>query len=174
MQVRTKTTLTTCCFLKCIVGECFIMDKKFIISVIAVLILLLVVVVSYTGENPHAVDKSGEKMSFNVSSGSSTLTSFIQTVKTKAYYEGYDVETVKWMESLGDKRVFSGNDSIVIMDSAEAGKIPQDPGITDVYIYDHFSGEVIEKHKLTDKCPMIYYVKNVEFIEQEIVGNGLA
>lgn len=50
----------------------------------------------------------------------------------------------------------------------------QEPGITDVYIYNHFTAEVIETHKLCNKCPTEYYVQNVANTSQEIVSNGLA
>ena len=90
------------------------------------------------------------------------------------YFEGYDADTLKWMEDLGDQKVFMSDDCIVIMDSSNAGKIPEDPGITDVYIYNYFDAEVIENHDLGDELPTVYLVKNVKFINQEIVGNGLA
>jgi len=37
------------------------------------------------------------------------------------------------------------------MDASEANNIPKESDITDVDIYEHFSAEVIEMHKLGDK-----------------------
>lgn len=147
--------------------------KKWTIGIIVVLSVLFVLFVAYMDDNPNAIG-GGETMSFNVSSGFSQVSAAVENIKTLPYYQGYDAETVKWMESLGDKRIFSGDNAIVIMDSYDARKIPQDPGITDVYIYDIFTAKVIESHDLGSKLPTVYYVKDVEFINQEIVGNGLA
>ena len=149
------------------------MDKKWTVPIVMVLVALFVFAVAYMGDDQN-INDSGDKMSFNVSSGSSELNKAIEFIKTSPNYEGYDAETVKWMESLGNKRVFFGNDAIVIMDIFNAKKIPHAPGITDVYIYDHFSARVIENHDLGDKYPRVYYVKNVKFVDHEIISNGLA
>lgn len=148
--------------------------KKWTIAVIIVLSALFVLVVAYIDDNPSALDSSTESKTFNVSSGPSELSNVINTIKTKPYYEGYDAETVKWMETLGKKKVFFGNNAIVIMDSSDAGKIPPDPGITDVYIYNIFTAKVLEKHDLGYKYPSVYLVEKVKFVDQEIVGTGLA
>lgn len=139
------------------------------ILIIAVLVLVLALAVVYSFDN--SLEESSQ--SFNVSA-TSNLTNLIDTIKTMPYFEGYDVETLNWMESLGDKAVFSGDDVIVIMDVFEAQKIPSDPGITDVFVYNHFQARVIEKHALGRNLSDVYYVDNVKFKNQEIVGNGLA
>lgn len=149
------------------------MNKKWVIVFVILLVALFLMIFAYMN-NPNEIGKSGEIVSFNVSSGHSDLSGVIDNIKTKPYYEGYDAATVKWMESLGNKQVFIGNDSIVIMNINDARKIPPTPDITDVYIYDHFTAEVIEKHALGGKYPTVYYVKNVKYTDQEIIGNGLA
>ena len=148
--------------------------KKWNIAIIIVLAALFVLIVAYIGDNTDVTNNSGETMQFNVSSGPSELSNVINRIKTSPDYKGYDVETIKWMESLGNKRVFIGSDAIVIMDNADAMNIPEDPGITDVYVYNHFTANVIESHGLGNKYPTVYYVKNVKFIEQEIIDTGLA
>lgn len=148
--------------------------KRWTIPIIIVLAVLFVLAVAYIDDNPDVLDRSGEKISFNVSSGSSELSKVINNIKTLPRYEGCDAETVKWMESLGNKQVFFGDDAIVIMDISNAAKIPEDPGVTDAYVYNYFTAEVIENHDLGDRLPNVYHVKDVEFIGQEIVGNGLA
>ena len=150
------------------------MNNKWLIPIIIVLVALFAVAVAYLDENPDAINNSGETMSFNVSSGPSDLSEVIKSIKTLPYFEGYDADTLKWMEDLGDQKVFMGDDCMVIMDSSNAGKIPEDPGITDVYIYNYFDAEVIENHDLGDELPTVYLVNNVKFINQEIIGNGLA
>ena len=150
------------------------MNNNWTIPIIIILAALFVLLVAYADDNPTAVDTTGKTMHFNVSSGPSELGKLIDNIKTKPYYEGYNTQTVEWMESLGNKKVFFENNSVVIMNTIDAGKIPQDPGITDVYIYNYFTAEVVESHDLCDKYPTVYYVQNVKFIKQEIVGNGLA
>lgn len=150
------------------------MNKKWTISIVIVLAALFVLFVAYIDDNPDVLNNSGEIKSFNVSAGSSSLPKSIEYIKTSPNYDGYNAETVKWMESLGEKRVFFGEDGIVIMDIYEANKIPPEPGITDVYIYDHFTASIVESHDLGQKYPTVYYVKNVKFTNQEIVSNGLA
>lgn len=150
------------------------MNTKWTIAILIVLIALFVLIFAYMDANQDVTDHSGKTMSFNVSSGSSELSKAIDNIKTLPYYKGYNAETVKWMESLGSKRIFFGNDSVVIMDSSDAEKIPPEPGITDVYVYEHFRAEVVENHDFCDKYPTAYYVKNVSYTGQEIIGNGLA
>lgn len=149
------------------------MDKKWFILII-ILLVALSVMIYLNNNSSQVIDKSGEKLSFNVSSGSSVLSRFVNDTKTKLDYVGYDRDTVKWMESLGDKRVFFGNESVIIMDIGNAEKIPDDHDITDVFVFDHFKADVVENHKLCDKIPEVYYVENVTFLNQEIVDAGLA
>ncbi|WP_296791690.1 hypothetical protein [uncultured Methanobrevibacter sp.] len=149
------------------------MDKKWFILII-ILLVALSVMIYLNNNSSQVIDKSGEKLSFNVSSGSSVLSRFVNDTKTKPDYVGYDRDTVKWMESLGDKRVFFGNESVIIMDIGNAEKIPDDHDITDVFVFDHFKADVVENHRLCDKIPEVYYVENVTFLNQEIVDAGLA
>lgn len=149
------------------------MDKKWFILII-ILLVALSVMIYLNNNSSQVIDKSGEKLSFNVSSGSSVLSRFVNDTKTKPDYVGYDRDTVKWMESLGDKRVFFGNESVIIMDIGNAEKIPDGHDITDVFVFDHFKADVVENHRLCDKIPEVYYVENVTFLNQEIVDAGLA
>ncbi len=142
--------------------------KKWTIAIVVVLVALFVLVVAYMADNPNAAD---ETMSFNVSSGSWKSGEYIKDIKT--HHKEYDPETVKWMESLGNKQIFFGNDSIIIMNDIDARKLHQDVDVTDVYIYHHFTAEVVETHNLTEGRP-VHYVKNVNYINQEIVDTGLA
>ena len=150
------------------------MNNRWAIPLVIIFSVLFVLVVAYIADNPDVIDHSGERMSFNVSSGASDLTKVIKNIKTLPYYEGYDEGTVEWMESLGNKQVVFGDDAIVIMDGFEAMKIPYDVDVTDAYVYNYFTAEVVENHGLGVGHTTVYYVKNVKFTGQEIVGNGLA
>ena len=126
------------------------MDKKWFILII-ILLVALSVMIYLNNNSSQVIDKSGEKLSFNVSSGSSVLSRFVN-----------------------DKRVFFGNESVIIMDIGNAEKIPDGHDITDVFVFDHFKADVVENHRLCDKIPEVYYVENVTFLNQEIVDAGLA
>lgn len=150
------------------------MNKKIGTAIIIMLTALLIVTTVCIYANPQVEDHSSETVTFNVSSGANPINETIKYINTLPYYEGHSKECVEWMESLGDKKVFYGHNTIIIMNSSDAERIPPEPGITDVYIYNIFKADVIENHSLVKDHEMVYYVENVEFINQEIVGNGLA
>ena len=150
------------------------MNNKITLSIIVIMVALFVLLMAYIGDNPDAIDRSGEKMSFNVSAGYWDMDNFINSTQTLPYYKDCDADTIKWMESLGDKKVLTGADAIVVMSPHEAGKIPDDPGITDAFVYNHFKAKVIETQSLGKDYPTVYHVENVDFTDQEIIGNGLA
>lgn len=150
------------------------MNNKITLSIIVILVALFVLLMAYIGDNPDAIDRSGEKMSFNVSAGYWDMDNFINSTQTLPYYKDCDADTIKWMESLGDKKVLTGADAIVVMSPHEAGKIPDEPGITDAFVYNHFKAKVIETRSLGKDYPTVYHVENVDFTDQEIIGNGLA
>lgn len=150
------------------------MNNKITLPIVIILVALFVLLMAYIGDNPDAIDHSGEKMSFNVSAGYWDMDSFINSTHTLPRYKDCDPDTIKWMESLGDKRVLTGEDAIVVMSTHEAEKIPEDPGITDAFVYNHFKAKVIESRSLGKDYPTVYHVENVEFTGQEVIGNGLA
>ena len=134
----------------------------FIVFILAILGLSLLCVVDNSSN-------SGNETTFNVSSeGPDDLKELINEIKTEEYYKGYDNETIKWMESLGNKYVFFSSDEYVIMDRADANKIPS-VYACDVDFYEIFSGDVIEKHSLGsgENFKDVYYVKNVNYIREE-------
>lgn len=151
------------------------MTKKTVIGIVLVLVVILaLVVVYYVSEVPNE-DYSGNEELKVYSEGPMELSKIIEDIETKPYYEGYDNETLKWMKSLGEKEVFSGNGTFVIMDSHEASKIPS-VYATDVIIMEKFSCDVIERHSLGNfqYSEEVLLVKNVDYIGEEIIDLGLA
>ena len=143
------------------------MDKKIILPIV-VLLVILACALTYSFSETNGIE---DKTSFTVSSeGPIPLSEIIEDIKTRDYYEGYDNETIAWMESLGDKQVFSGDGIFLIMSDYDAQKIPSEY-VTDVFIYDFVDCNVIENHSLGDiKYPKdVFYVKNVVYKGQEIV-----
>lgn len=134
-----------------------------------ILVILLIVIVAILGlfillSNDSAPDSGNATL--NVSSeGPIGLNDLINEIKTEDYYEGYNNETVKWMESLGNKYVFYSADNYVIMDKKDADKIPS-IYVTDVDLSEIFSCTIIEKHSLGsgDDFKDVLLVKNVKYI----------
>lgn len=123
---------------------------------------------------PSEIGKANVPISnatLNVSSeGPIALSEIIHDIKEADYYEGYDNDTVKWMESLGNKYVFSSEDAFVIMDKGDADKIPSIYAC-DVSFHEIFSCEVLENHTLGNvEYPKdVLYVQNVEYLREEAV-----
>lgn len=150
------------------------MSKKFIISVVTILVVILALfALYYIEETPDEVLKSVE---LDVYSGSPVeLSDIIADVETGSYYEGYDNDTLNWMKSLGDKYVLNGNGTFVVMDFNDVNKLPNED-VTDVIIINHIRCDVLETHSLGNvEYPRdIQLVKNVEYLGQEIIDLGLA
>ncbi|RAP48230.1 MAG: hypothetical protein BZ136_05180 [Methanosphaera sp. rholeuAM74] len=89
------------------------------------------------------------------------LKEFINKIRTEEYFEGYDSQTLAWMESLGQKEVFTSNDSYIIMNRMDASKI-NTVFVTDAYIEEYIDCVVVENHSLGGNNPHnVLLVKDV-------------
>lgn len=143
------------------------MKNKSIIAIVILLLAILSLVLVYSIDDNNG---SENRTDLEVSSeGPYPLSRVIEDIKTGSYYEGYDNETLAWMESLGNKQVFTGNGTIVVMNSYDAGKIPS-KFVTDAYITVSIKCNVLENHSLGDvKYPKdVLLVKNVDYLGEEI------
>ena len=142
------------------------MDKS-LIAVVVVLVAILGIALLHAGDSPS---DSVDRKTLNVSSaGPFKLSELVKDIKTNEIYEGYDNETVKWMESLGEKYVWSSSDEYVIMDSKwDSDKIPSIYAC-DVDFYEIFSCDVLESHSLGNVKYQkdVLLVKNVEYIGED-------
>lgn len=151
------------------------MNRKLLIPLAIIILIVFGIVLSYFSLDSPTKD-IGSRKTFNVSSeGAYDLHDIIQDIKKHSYYDGYDNETVEWMESLGSKKVFFSTDEIIIMDSGDAMKIPTE-FVTDMFINEIFEAEVVENRPLGNiEHPRdVILVNNVEFLNQEIHDLGLA
>ena len=142
------------------------MGKKTVIIILIVLITALALVVGYyISESPN--DENRETLT--VSTGSIPLIDIIEDVETGSYYEGYDNETLKWMKSLGDKSVFSGDGTFVVMSPYDASKLHSE-FVTDVYITQDFRCTVLETHSLGNVTypKDVILVEDVEYLRENI------
>lgn len=150
------------------------MNKKFI-GILLVLLLFFAVflglVLSY-----EINEKSMSKKTFTVyTEGPIALSDMINSIRTYSYYDGYDNETLEWMESLGSKSVFTYSNSIFIMSPYDANKLDS-VYVTDGFMTEDFSCNVKEKHILLDNenRTYVYYVDDVKFISEKFHSFGLA
>ena len=142
------------------------MSKKLIGGIVAILIVILAIVLLYAEESPSVM---GNETTLNVSSeGPLKLQDVVRDIRTHDYYRGYDNETVRWMESLGNRYVWFSSDEIVIMDKWDSDKIPSQY-VCDAYFQEIFSCNVLEKHPLGNvEYPReVLLVKDVEYIGEE-------
>ena len=137
---------------------------------IFVIVILLLAILSLVFVYSFSESDDSPKTDLTVySEGPIPLSDIIQDIKTADYYKGYDNETLAWMESLGDKQVFAGNGTFVVMDSWDAKKIPSEY-VCDVYIEEFIECHVIENHSIGNvKYPKdVLLVKDVDYLGQEV------
>ena len=144
------------------------MDRKIIIAIVIVIVAISgILLVSANSNSSNDVNST----TLNVSSeGPKELSVLTNEIRTKGYYEGYDNETLQWMESLGDKNVWFSSDKIIIMDSvSDSDKIPS-AYVCDASFNEIFSCNVLENHSLGNvKYPKdVLLVNNVEYIGEEV------
>ena len=143
------------------------MGKKTVIAILIVLIAALVLVAGYyVTDSPN--DENRETLSVSTE-GPIPLSDIIKDVETGPYYEGYDNETLKWMKSLGDKSVFSGNGTFVVMSHYDASKLRSEY-VTDAYITEEFRCTVLETHSLGNVTypKDVLLVEDVEYLRENI------
>jgi hypothetical protein len=143
------------------------MSNKVVVVIVLVLIAVLGAFLLYTGDSPSNMDN---RTTLNVSSeGPLELPALVSEIRTHEYFSGYDNETVRWMESLGDKYVWSSADEYVIMDKWDSDKIPS-AYVCDAYFNEIFSCNVLERHSLgqSDNLGDVVLVNDVEYIGEEI------
>jgi hypothetical protein len=143
------------------------MTRKITIGIVIVLVAILCLFLAYASDISF---NGGEQRTLKVSSeGPIKLPQLVDEIRTHGYYRGYDNETVKWMESLGDKCVWVSSDEFVIMNKWDSNKIPSQY-VCDAYFNEIFSCDVLEKHSLGSgkNSKDVLLVKNVQYIGEEI------
>ena len=146
------------------------MNNKILIILLALIVLVFVILVGYSMDNPAIISDSSQKVELNVSSeGPFNLSQLIEDMENNSYYDGYDNETLKWMKSLGEKSCFHSMDYIVIMDSHDASQLRSE-FVTDVAITEVFKCKVLENHSMGDiKYPRdVLLVEDVEYLYENI------
>lgn len=97
-----------------------------------------------------------------------TLDVFVNEIKTHPYFEGYDNDTLTWLESLNQNYVvFSSNNSYYIMSQSDADRLPIEYA-TDVSITDICSCNIVDQKAMGNNLRNVVLVENVQFKEQRI------
>ncbi|MDO5824778.1 MAG: hypothetical protein BZ137_09330 [Methanosphaera sp. rholeuAM130] len=98
------------------------------------------------------------------SEGPRDLKKGIEEIKTSELFEGYNEDTVKWMESLNETEFFISNNGLVIMNKTDANKLNSEYA-TDVDIREFIDCVVVENRSLcTNHTKNILLVRNVTYI----------
>lgn len=90
-------------------------------------------------------------------------------IMNEEYFEGYNVDTLLWMQSLKQKEVFVSNDSYIIMNKIDASKIKTtyitDIATTDTYDEYYIDCHIVEKRSLGGKSASdIIVVEDVKYL----------
>ncbi len=143
------------------------MNDKSVIAIVILLLAILSLVLIYSVDETSDLANKTELDVY--SEGPIPLSEIINDIKTAEYYVGYDAKTISWMESLGDKQVFSGDGILVVMDKADASKLHSEY-VCDAYIVETMECRVLENHSLGEvKYPRdVLLVSDVKYLGQEI------
>lgn len=130
------------------------MNDKSVIAIVILLLAILSLVLIYSVDETSDLANKTELDVY--SEGPIPLSEIINDIKTAEYYVGYDAKTISWMESLGDKQVFSGDGILVVMDKADASKLHSEY-VCDAYIVETMECRVLENHSLGEvKYPRMF------------------
>ena len=147
------------------------MNNKLLILMILILLLGGLCIAYLYDDNfkeLNVIKNDKESLSL-VMAGPLKLDDLVMDIKSRNN-RGIDNKTLEWMETLGEKYVYISDDAYVVMNKADADKIPMEL-VTDVSITYYIKCNVIEKHSLGNMSYIryVYYVDDVEYINQKIV-----
>ena len=140
-------------------------------SSIAIVILLLAVLALVLAFSLYPTGDIGNRTDLTVFAGGPfSLNDVIHEIKNESIYKGYDNETLAWMESLGNKKVFEGDGIIVIMNSHDARKIPS-VVMADADLYYLIDCNVVENRSLgnIEHPTDVLLVNNVDCVGNKTV-----
>ena len=134
---------------------------------IAILILILIVCGLYVfyliDEEPSQSILSSDRVTLTVASeGPFDVDRFCKEVRTHPYYEGYDDETVSWLENYTNCQILTSSDAFVVIDKAEIRKIPI------LNANETFECNIVENRSLGSGFKDVLVVKNIDYKNETI------
>ena len=151
------------------------MNNKGFIAILIIFIAIFGIILSYSIYEEAEFNskiKSENTISLSASTeGPIELTQLTQTIKNHEYYKGYNNETLKWMESLGNQYAYPSDGKFIIMSKNDASNLKSEY-ILDAYKTQFFNCTLIEKHNLINENYTldIYYVKDVEYTGEKLTS----
>ena len=138
----------------------------------SLLILFLIIgglyLVYLIDESPSDAISSSDKVSLTVASeGPYEVDRLCEDIRTNPYYEGYDNETVSWLDSYDNCQILSSSDAYVLIDKSEISKIPI-LNANDVFVNETFECEIVENRSLGNEFKDILLVKNIDYKHENI------
>lgn len=132
--------------------------KKSYFTIAVVVILIAIIAFLFLGYLTS--EDLGEKTTAEVyGDGYINMTVFVNEIKNHEYFEGYDNDTLGWLESLDDGYiVVSSNETYYIMSPLDANNIPWEFA-TDISVYDTIKFNIIEQKSLGSNLRMFHWLK---------------
>ena len=148
------------------------MNKLFKYLIISLLILFLIIgclyLVYLIDESPSDTISSSEMVELTVASeGPYEVDKLCDDIRTNPYYDGYEKETVSWLDSYGNCQILSSSDAYVLIDRSEISKIPI-LNANDVFVNETFECEIVENRSLGSGFKDILLVKNIHYKHENI------
>lgn len=141
------------------------MNKKFLVLFIIILLGLTVLSAFTLDNDDDYLDLN--RSTLNISAGGYPVDYFVESLNKEEYYRGHDEKTKLWLIGLSGNQVYSSGDYYVVMGKRDADKLHYEDA-TDVIITDFFTCEIIENRSLGEGLKDVLYVRNVEFIDENI------
>lgn len=139
----------------------------------AILIVFLIIGGLYLlyliDEQPsETISSSNDRVTLTVASeGPYNVGKLCKEIRTHPYYEGYDNETVTWLEGYRNCQALTSSDAFVVISNGEIGKIPI-LNANDVFVNETFECDLIENRSLGDGFKDVLIVKNIEYKNETI------
>lgn len=140
------------------------MKKKILIAILIIILIICGLYLVYLlDEAPTQTVFSSDRVTLTVASeGPFDVDRFCKEVRTHPYYEGYDNETVEWLEKYDDCQILTSSDAFVVIDKAEIRKIPI-LNANDAFVNETFECNIVENRSLGNGFKDVLVVKDIDY-----------
>ncbi len=147
----------------------FNMKNKILIAILIIILIVCGLYVVYLiDEAPSQSVSSFDRVTLTVASeGPFDVDRFCKEVRTHPFYEGYDNETVEWLENYKNCQILSSSDAFVVIDKGEIGKIPI-LNANDVFVNETFECSIVENRSLGNGFKDVLVVKDIDYKNETI------
>ena len=148
------------------------MKRKILMAILIVFLIIGGLYLLYLiDEQPSETISSSNMVTLTVASeGPYDVGRLCKEIRTHPYYEGYDNETVTWLEGYRNCQALTSSDAFVVISNGEIGKIPI-LNANDVFVNETFECDLIENRSLGDGFKDVLIVKNIEYKNYQFESN---